>query len=102
MIKARMITPILAYRVRYILCLILLLGLVPRRATAATNYIVSLANPKQHLVEVQIMLPEGSAQRELQLPVWNALYQVRDFDAVRQLGAGKRSCGPRARRARIG
>jgi predicted metalloprotease with PDZ domain len=46
---------------------------------AATSYIVSLANPEQHLVEVQIALPEGAAQRELQLPVWNSLYQVRDF-----------------------
>jgi predicted metalloprotease with PDZ domain len=44
-----------------------------------TNYVVSLAAPEQHLVEVQILLPEGAAQRELQLPVWNALYQVRDF-----------------------
>jgi predicted metalloprotease with PDZ domain len=30
-------------------------------------------------VEVQILLPQGPEQRELQLPVWNALYQVRDF-----------------------
>jgi predicted metalloprotease with PDZ domain len=44
-----------------------------------TNYTISLANREQHLVEVQIFLPEGAAQRELQLPVWNALYQVRDF-----------------------
>ena len=42
-------------------------------------YTVSLASPEQHLVEVQIILPAGAAQRELQLPVWNALYQVRDF-----------------------
>jgi predicted metalloprotease with PDZ domain len=46
---------------------------------AITNYTVSLANPEQHLVEVQIILPEGPAERELQLPVWNALYQIRDF-----------------------
>jgi predicted metalloprotease with PDZ domain len=46
---------------------------------AATNYTLTLSNPRQHLVEVQILLPEGAAQRELQLPVWNALYQVRDF-----------------------
>ena len=46
---------------------------------AATSYTISLANPDQHLIEVQILLPEGAAQRELQLPVWNALYQVRDF-----------------------
>jgi predicted metalloprotease with PDZ domain len=46
---------------------------------AVTDYVVSLASPEQHLVEVQILLPEGHARRELQLPVWNALYQVRDF-----------------------
>jgi predicted metalloprotease with PDZ domain len=46
---------------------------------AATSYTVSLANPEQHLVEVQISLPAGASERELQLPVWNALYQVRDF-----------------------
>jgi len=47
--------------------------------SAAVNYIVSLTNPEQHLVGVQILLPEGPTRRELQLPVWNALYQVRDF-----------------------
>jgi predicted metalloprotease with PDZ domain len=46
---------------------------------AVTDYVVSLASAEQHLVEVQILLPEGPEQRELQLPVWNALYQVRDF-----------------------
>ena len=48
-------------------------------ASAVTEYTVSLVNPEEHLIEVQILLPQGSAQRELQLPVWNALYQVRDF-----------------------
>ena len=57
----------------------LLLGIAPVRASATTNYTISLADPEQHLVEVQIILPEGAPQRELQLPVWNALYQVRDF-----------------------
>jgi predicted metalloprotease with PDZ domain len=38
-----------------------------------------LADPEQHLIKVQIVLPEGPSERELQLPVWNALYQVRDF-----------------------
>ena len=45
----------------------------------AISYTISLASPAQHLVEVQIILPPGAAQHELQLPVWNALYQVRDF-----------------------
>src|ERR1700730_9053847 len=42
-------------------------------------YTVSLSSPERHRVEVQIILPAGAAQRELQLPVWNALYQIRDF-----------------------
>lgn len=46
---------------------------------AATEYTVTVVNPEQHLIDVQILLPAGAAQRELQLPVWNALYQVRDF-----------------------
>jgi predicted metalloprotease with PDZ domain len=48
-------------------------------AYAATSYTISLASPEQHLVEVHITLPEGPDLRELQLPVWNALYQIRDF-----------------------
>jgi predicted metalloprotease with PDZ domain len=53
-----------------------------RAAIAAPSeiaYNISLASPEQHLIEVQMILPAGSADRELQLPVWNALYQVRDF-----------------------
>jgi len=49
------------------------------QSPAWLTYTISLLSPEQHLVEVQIFLPEGMAQSELQLPVWNALYQVRDF-----------------------
>ena len=59
-------------------CLVLLLvALSP--CYAITAYNISLTNPELHLVQVQIILPAGSAERDLQLPVWNALYQVRDF-----------------------
>ncbi|MGA7756040.1 MAG: PDZ domain-containing protein [Candidatus Sulfotelmatobacter sp.] len=54
-------------------------GALARAAAPEVSYTVSLASPEQHLVEVQIMLPSGAADRELQLPVWNALYQIRDF-----------------------
>ena len=43
------------------------------------DYTITLTSPEQHLVDIQIALPPGPAERELQLPVWNALYQVRDF-----------------------
>jgi len=46
---------------------------------AAVAYKVTLTSPEQHLLEIQIELPAGADSRELQLPVWNALYQVRDF-----------------------
>jgi predicted metalloprotease with PDZ domain len=49
------------------------------RANAETSYTISLTNPEQHLAEVQITLAAGPARRELQLPVWNALYQIRNF-----------------------
>jgi predicted metalloprotease with PDZ domain len=65
------------------ICFLLAISVSPLRAIAQPStpvaYTISLANPEQHLVEVQILLPEGAAERELQLPVWNALYQVRDF-----------------------
>ncbi len=64
---------------RQMLRFVLLLWMAAARYAAATDYTISLTNPEQHLVQVQILLPEGEAQRELQLPVWNALYQVRDF-----------------------
>lgn len=48
-------------------------------AADRVRYTISLANPEKHLVEVTIDMPSGTSERELQLPVWNALYQVRDF-----------------------
>ena len=52
---------------------------VAQSASAQISYTISLTSPEQHLLQVQIVLPPGAAERELQLPVWNALYQVRDF-----------------------
>lgn len=64
---------------RYCLRVLAFLFLGLSSCHAITSYTVSLANPEQHLIEVQLTLPEGPAERELQLPVWNALYQIRDF-----------------------
>ena len=48
-------------------------------ADATVRYTVSLSDRDRHLVHVTMELPPGREERELQLPVWNALYQVRDF-----------------------
>jgi len=61
----------------------LLLFVLVRSALAApappVDYYVSLAKAGEHLVHVRIHLAGTSAQREVQLPAWNALYQIRDF-----------------------
>jgi len=48
-------------------------------ASAPLRYHVVLADPARHLLRVQVDIPPGSAEHDLALPVWNALYQIRDF-----------------------
>ncbi len=43
------------------------------------DYYVSLADARRHIVRVRIHLAGTSSERDLQLPVWNGLYQIRDF-----------------------
>ena len=57
-------------------------ALTQERALAPASFIqytLCLANPAQHLVRVRVDIPAGTAIHDLQLPVWNAVYQVRDF-----------------------
>src|SRR5207302_5774459 len=46
---------------------------------ATIRYSVSVARSATHLLKVKIEIPPGASHRDMQLPVWNALYQVRDF-----------------------
>ena len=46
-----------------------------------TEYFVSLADHAEHLAHVSIRLRQGEGTRTLDMPVWNALYQVRNFAA---------------------
>lgn len=48
-------------------------------AQDTVRYTVSLKDPTHHVLRVVVNIPPGRATHELQLPVWNALYQVRDF-----------------------
>jgi predicted metalloprotease with PDZ domain len=48
-------------------------------AVARASYEISLAGAAQHLVRVKLPFAPGANECELQLPVWNALYQIRDF-----------------------
>jgi predicted metalloprotease with PDZ domain len=59
--------------------LVCLIAVASSSAQTPIDYTITLKSPEQHLVEIEVALPPGTAERELQLPVWNALYQVRDF-----------------------
>jgi predicted metalloprotease with PDZ domain len=48
---------------------------------AAIRYEVSLADPGQHLFHVTMTIPEVRGGVVVQMPAWNALYQIRDFAA---------------------
>src|SRR5579863_725731 len=68
-----------AYSLICALAALLALSSAATSASGPVDYNVALAAPERHLLEIRVTLPEGSARRDLQLPVWNALYQIRDF-----------------------
>ena len=55
----------------------LLLGVTPAHATI--QYAVSTAHPELHLFRVTMTIPNVKNEVAVQLPAWNALYQIRDF-----------------------
>ena len=48
-------------------------------AHAAIDYSISLANPDAHLFHVTMTIPEVHGKVVVQMPAWNATYQIRDF-----------------------
>ena len=71
-----------------------------RLAAQSVNYTVALGDAAQHLLHITVALPPGANQREVQLPVWNALYQIRDFSKnlewIRARDSAQRSLPVRA------
>ena len=50
-------------------------------ATATIRYRLSLDHPERHMFHVSIEIPDVNGEVILQMPAWNALYQIRDFSA---------------------
>ena len=65
--------------IRLLIFILLLLVSVSALAAPPVDYYVTLVNSKLHVVHVRIHLSGTSAERDVQLPAWNALYQIRDF-----------------------
>jgi predicted metalloprotease with PDZ domain len=62
--------------------LTLLVGFACCPALQATiRYDVSLAHPEQHLFHVTMTIPDVDNEVLIQIPAWNALYQIRDFSS---------------------
>jgi predicted metalloprotease with PDZ domain len=74
------------------LCLCLLL--VPSALRATIDYEVSLAHPEQHVFHVTMKIPDVAGEVVVQMPAWNALYQIRDFSShvqqVEAFGGGEK------------
>jgi predicted metalloprotease with PDZ domain len=51
----------------------------PSRATI--RYEVSISHPEQHLFHVTMTIPDVNGEVTVQIPAWNALYQIRDFSS---------------------
>ncbi|MGZ4788837.1 MAG: M61 family metallopeptidase, partial [Terriglobales bacterium] len=59
------------------------------------SYSIKLENQDQHLLHVTLRVQPTSAELRVQLPVWNALYQIRDFaEHVNWMRASDVSGGP--------
>jgi predicted metalloprotease with PDZ domain len=50
-------------------------------AHATIDYTVSLSHPERHVFGVTMRIPKVRDQVTLQMPAWNALYQIRDFSS---------------------
>lgn len=58
------------------------------------NYQISLTDPQAQMIHVRIDLAPTSPDMKVQLPVWNAVYQVRDFSQyIRNVKAADKSGG---------
>jgi predicted metalloprotease with PDZ domain len=50
-------------------------------ANATIDYTVSLSHPERHIFGVTMRIPNVRDQVTVQMPAWNALYQIRDFSS---------------------
>lgn len=64
---------------RIVASLLFLCCLLASSARATIRYTISLANPQQHLFHITMVIPDVKNEVTIQMPAWNALYQIRDF-----------------------
>ncbi len=61
-------------------CFLVFLSAIFIQSAAATiQYEVSLAKPSEHLFHITMTVPDVHGELTVQMPAWNALYEIRDF-----------------------
>jgi predicted metalloprotease with PDZ domain len=75
-------------RIIFVMALIFTMLLYCRAERGPVHYSISFAHPENHLFHVTVRIP-GPQQHELiEMPAWNATYQIRDFASrIRNLRA---------------
>src|SRR5260370_26273431 len=58
-----------------------LAAFVASRSSATIRYTVSIEHPEKHTLHVSMEIPDVAGEVIVQMPAWNALYQIRDFSA---------------------
>jgi predicted metalloprotease with PDZ domain len=61
------------------LCWAIVVCAIAGPAHATIRYEVSVAEPEMHIFHVKMTVPDVKDELTVQLPAWNALYQIRDF-----------------------
>jgi predicted metalloprotease with PDZ domain len=67
------------FLVGVLLCAVTFVLAAPAPALATIRYEISLAHPAQHQFHVSMIIPGVRGSVTVQMPAWNALYQIRDF-----------------------
>ncbi len=76
------------WRVTRVFPFVLILAFLAWPCKATISYQLSLANPSQHLFHVTMNVPDVHGELTIQMPAWNALYEIRDFSSrVQRVGA---------------
>lgn len=73
---------------------LLAVSLCASPAHSTISYTISLANPEQHLFHVTMTIPDVQENVVVQMPAWNALYQIRDFSSHVQRIEAFTAAGP--------
>lgn len=69
----------LSYSFSMSLCALLLCAVAAAPAHATIRYEISLAHPERHQFHVTMIVPATQSPLTVQMPAWDALYQIRDF-----------------------